>query len=311
MRWYPSYPMGSGRCCAPGCAHTAAFPRRSCPSISASFNSSTIPASVAKPCSAPSLPPWSHDQTSITLEPRESQCCFRKLPNFGKIGFLLTNDGAIIIPDRAIMKWQPGTARISLWHVSALRSRAPNTYDTVVINKIEEVRSRGGRDNTSRRYKAPKEGGNVSGHSKWHHRHSGNVRQGRPGPLPDRAHVVRGDYGQLCGPGHHRHCRASPVQGARPHPCADGVHFLSFRLVLRGRADPRRLAARPLWLENHLLLEHLYLVALHLAPGLGRPSRIGCCGCRHPVYVASAGRPGGGALLPGQRAHRRRLVPSQ
>ena len=63
---------GSGHCCAPGCARTAAVPRRSCPSIWASFNSSTIPASAAKPCSVPSLPPWSHDQTSITPEPRKS-----------------------------------------------------------------------------------------------------------------------------------------------------------------------------------------------------------------------------------------------
>src|SRR3954451_20057705 len=64
---------GSGRCCAPGYARTAAFPRRSCPSIWASFNSSTIPTSAAKPCSAPSLPPWSHDQTATTPQSRKSQ----------------------------------------------------------------------------------------------------------------------------------------------------------------------------------------------------------------------------------------------
>src|SRR3954463_3072095 len=63
---------GSGRCCAPGYARTAAFPRRSCPSIWASFNSSTIPTSAAKPCSAPSLPPWSHDQTATTPQSRKS-----------------------------------------------------------------------------------------------------------------------------------------------------------------------------------------------------------------------------------------------
>jgi hypothetical protein len=53
-------------------ARTAAFPRRSCPSTWASFNSSTIPASAAKPCSAPSLPPWSHDQTATTPKSRKS-----------------------------------------------------------------------------------------------------------------------------------------------------------------------------------------------------------------------------------------------
>src|SRR4051812_38823332 len=68
---------GSGRCCAPGYARTAAFPRRSCPSIWASFNSSTIPASAAKPCSAPSLPPWSHDQTATTPQSRKSLARYR------------------------------------------------------------------------------------------------------------------------------------------------------------------------------------------------------------------------------------------
>ena len=62
----------SGRCCAPGSARTAVSRRRSCPSIWASFSSSTTPAGAAKPCSAPSLPPWSHDQTATTPKPRKS-----------------------------------------------------------------------------------------------------------------------------------------------------------------------------------------------------------------------------------------------
>jgi hypothetical protein len=31
MRWYPSYPMASGRCYAPGCVLTGVSRRRNCP----------------------------------------------------------------------------------------------------------------------------------------------------------------------------------------------------------------------------------------------------------------------------------------
>ena len=31
MRWYPSYPMASGRCCAPGCGLIAVSRKKSCP----------------------------------------------------------------------------------------------------------------------------------------------------------------------------------------------------------------------------------------------------------------------------------------
>jgi hypothetical protein len=57
MRWYPSYPMVFGRCCAPGCGRTGASRRRSCPTILPSSNSCTTPDAGAKPCSEPSWPP--------------------------------------------------------------------------------------------------------------------------------------------------------------------------------------------------------------------------------------------------------------
>ena len=56
MRWYPSYPMASGRSCDPGCGRIAVSPRRSCRSISASSSSSTMPDAGAKPCSEPCWP---------------------------------------------------------------------------------------------------------------------------------------------------------------------------------------------------------------------------------------------------------------
>lgn len=71
---------GSGRCYAPGYARTAASRRRSYLPTWASFNSSTIPASAAKPCSAPSLPPWSHDQTATTPQSRKSHMTDDRLP---------------------------------------------------------------------------------------------------------------------------------------------------------------------------------------------------------------------------------------
>jgi len=52
--------------------------RRSCPPTLASFNSSTTPDGGAKRCSAPSLPPWSHDQTATTPEPSKSLFCLTR-----------------------------------------------------------------------------------------------------------------------------------------------------------------------------------------------------------------------------------------
>src|SRR3954468_24719958 len=51
----------SGLCCAPGCGRTAVFRRTSCRFTSASSSSCTTYAVAAKPSSARSLPPWSHD----------------------------------------------------------------------------------------------------------------------------------------------------------------------------------------------------------------------------------------------------------
>src|SRR3954452_10364395 len=51
----------SGPCCAPGCGRTAVFRRTSCRFTSASSSSCTMHAVAAKPSSARSLPPWSHD----------------------------------------------------------------------------------------------------------------------------------------------------------------------------------------------------------------------------------------------------------
>src|SRR5215207_11707642 len=62
----------SGRCCAPGCARTAASRKTSCRSISASSSSCTTHADAAKPCSEPSSPPWSHDPTSTPRNPRRA-----------------------------------------------------------------------------------------------------------------------------------------------------------------------------------------------------------------------------------------------
>src|SRR3954454_20727817 len=59
----------SGRCCAPGCARTAASRKTSCRSTSASSSSCTTHAAAAKPCSEPSSPPWSHDPTSPPRNP--------------------------------------------------------------------------------------------------------------------------------------------------------------------------------------------------------------------------------------------------
>src|SRR3954454_11899345 len=56
MRWYPSYPMASGRCCAPGCGRAGASRRRSYPTILPSSNSCIMPDVEEKPCSAPSWP---------------------------------------------------------------------------------------------------------------------------------------------------------------------------------------------------------------------------------------------------------------
>src|SRR5690349_8174388 len=69
MRWYPSYPMASGRCCGPGCDRTAASPRRNSPSISASSNSLTTCVAVEKPYSAHSSRPWSREPLITTPEP--------------------------------------------------------------------------------------------------------------------------------------------------------------------------------------------------------------------------------------------------
>jgi glyoxylase-like metal-dependent hydrolase (beta-lactamase superfamily II) len=54
MRWYPSYPMAFGRCCARGCGRTVASLRRSYPTISPSSSSSITPDAEEKLCSAPS-----------------------------------------------------------------------------------------------------------------------------------------------------------------------------------------------------------------------------------------------------------------
>src|SRR4051812_18561828 len=59
MRWYPSYPMASGRCCAPGYVPIAASPKRNCPPISASSSSFTTLVSAEKHSSAPSVSPSS------------------------------------------------------------------------------------------------------------------------------------------------------------------------------------------------------------------------------------------------------------
>src|SRR3954451_23447536 len=59
----------SGRCCAPGCARTAASRKTSCSSISTSSSSCTTHTDAAKPCSEPSSPPWSHDPTSPPRNP--------------------------------------------------------------------------------------------------------------------------------------------------------------------------------------------------------------------------------------------------
>jgi hypothetical protein len=48
----------SGRCCTPGCARTGASRKASCHSTSASPNSCTTPAAVAKPCSESVSPLW-------------------------------------------------------------------------------------------------------------------------------------------------------------------------------------------------------------------------------------------------------------
>ena len=117
---------GSGHCCAPGCARTAAFPRRSCPSIWASFNSSTIPASAAKPCSVPSLPPWSHDQTSITPEPRKSQNRFR--PSAGRSGGRVRGPG---------FRWScPRDRRRSRTHRPRRRAAPSSSMDLAGVNAI-------------------------------------------------------------------------------------------------------------------------------------------------------------------------------
>ena len=60
---------GSGPCCAPGCARTGASRRRSCRSISASSSSCTTHAVAAKPCSARSSPPWSHEPDPTPRKP--------------------------------------------------------------------------------------------------------------------------------------------------------------------------------------------------------------------------------------------------
>jgi len=62
----------SGRCCAPGCARIGASRRTSCRSTSASSNSYTTLADVAKPCWAPSSPAWLRDELT-TPEPNKSQ----------------------------------------------------------------------------------------------------------------------------------------------------------------------------------------------------------------------------------------------
>jgi len=51
----------SGRCCGPGCARTGASRRTSCRFTSASSSSCTMRADAAKPCSAPSSPPFLDD----------------------------------------------------------------------------------------------------------------------------------------------------------------------------------------------------------------------------------------------------------
>jgi hypothetical protein len=48
MRWYPSYPMASGRCSGPSCVLTAVSRKRNSPSISGSFSSSIIHAGEEK-----------------------------------------------------------------------------------------------------------------------------------------------------------------------------------------------------------------------------------------------------------------------
>jgi hypothetical protein len=57
MRWYPSYPMVFGRCCAPGCGRTGASRRRSCLTILPSSSSCTTPDVGAKLYSEPCWPP--------------------------------------------------------------------------------------------------------------------------------------------------------------------------------------------------------------------------------------------------------------
>src|SRR5215210_8763129 len=62
----------SGRCCAPGCARTAASRKTSCPCTSASSSSCTTRADAAKPCSAPSSQASSRDVPATTPEPNKS-----------------------------------------------------------------------------------------------------------------------------------------------------------------------------------------------------------------------------------------------
>jgi hypothetical protein len=114
MRWYPSYPMASGRCCAPGCARTVASRRRSCPPPSASFSSSTIPAGEAKRCSAPSLLPSLHDQTT-TPQSRKSLGRMAAVPAMDGLAQRVTNRTRCF--NSCWLDSNMETARISMHHL--------------------------------------------------------------------------------------------------------------------------------------------------------------------------------------------------
>ena len=97
--------------------------------------------------------------------------------------------------------------------------------------------------------------------------------------------------------GPHLDRRPGPVQGARPHPRADGLCLLRFRLVLRGRARSRAAGcstalARKSSTSGASLSGRSSLC--FRAPSAFSDGR----GGRHgPVHPASSGRLGGSALV--------------
>ncbi|MNT01552.1 hypothetical protein D3C72_1360230 [compost metagenome] len=89
-------------------------------------------------------------------------------------------------------------------------------------------------------------------------------------PLFDPAHAVSGDHNQLRRPGYHRNRWLQPAKRPRHRRRDPRLHLLRIRLGLCGRANPRRLATGPFWLEKNLRIEHLHLVAVHRAARLRR-----------------------------------------